>query len=75
MKSAKSILVVGAGLVGLEMIGELAYGCKGQKKLGICTRGNRLLPHLPPKAGVLAEAYLKQNDVKIHYNTAFDTSF
>ena len=75
MKDAKSILVVGAGAVGLEQIGELSYGFGGQKKLGICTRGKALLPHLPAKAGLLADAYLKQNGVEVHYNTAFNADF
>lgn len=70
MKSADSILVVGAGVVGLEQIGELDYAFNGQKKLGICLKGDRLLPTLPIKAGQLAETYLKKRGVNIHYNTA-----
>lgn len=40
---AKSILLAGAGIVGLEIMGELVHKYpNGEKKLGICLRGNRL---------------------------------
>lgn len=73
---AKSVLIAGAGVVGVELIGELAvkYGASKEKKIGICLKGNRLLPGLPAKAGRLADAFLKRNNVEIHYNTAFTNS-
>lgn len=59
MKAAKSILVVGAGIVGVELIGELVNKYpKGAKKIGLCLRGDRILPAAPPKAGRLAHQYL-----------------
>ena len=55
------------------MIGELInkYPKESGKKLGICLRGDRLLPHLHPKAGLLAEAYLKERGVEIHKNHSY----
>jgi NADH dehydrogenase FAD-containing subunit len=54
---AKSILVAGAGVVGVELVGELAvkYGSTKEKKIGICCKSDRLLPGLPPKAARLAD--------------------
>ena len=43
VKQARSILVVGAGVVGIELLGELVH-THPEKKLGICLRGNRMLP-------------------------------
>jgi hypothetical protein len=44
---------VGAGVVGVELAGEFAvkYAKTNLKKIGICLRGDRLLPNLPAKAG------------------------
>ena len=49
--------MAGAGVVGVELVGELAvkYGATQEKKVGICCKGNRLLPGLPPKTGRLAD--------------------
>lgn len=53
---ANSILLAGAGIVGIEMMGELIHKYpNGQKKFGICLRGNRLGQQLPPKAGPLLD--------------------
>lgn len=52
---AKSVLVAGAGVVGVELVGELAVKYGKEKKIGICLRGDRLLHSFPPKAGRLAD--------------------
>jgi hypothetical protein len=49
------VLVAGAGIVGVELVGELAVKYGNDKKIGICLRGDRLLNTLPPKAGRLAD--------------------
>jgi NADH dehydrogenase FAD-containing subunit len=73
---AKSVLVVGAGQVGVELVGELAvsYGASKEKRIGICLKGGRLLPSLPAKAGQIAETFLKSNNVEVHYNTKFTST-
>jgi NADH dehydrogenase FAD-containing subunit len=53
VKNANSILVAGGGVVGVELVGELAvkYAATKEKKVAICVKGDRLLPGLPRKAG------------------------
>ena len=48
--------MVGAGIVGVEVAGELSvkYKSDSHKKVTLCASGNRLLPALPIKAGNLA---------------------
>jgi len=73
IEKAKSILLVGGGVVGIELAGELAvkYGVSKEKKIGICVRGERLLPGFPTRAGRLAEEYLRERNVKFHYKTPY----
>ncbi len=65
IEESDSILVVGGGIVGVELAGELAvkYGKTNLKKIGICQRGDRLLPLLPSKAGMYAELFFKEHNV------------
>ena len=51
---------MGGGVVGVEMAGELAFNNPTHKKLGLCTRSNRLLPYLPEKGSNLAASTLKK---------------
>lgn len=68
--NAKSILVAGGGLAGVELISELC--CKyPDKKLAICTPGNRLLNGMPGKAHTIAEEFLRKYKVEILYNTPY----
>ena len=71
MANAKSILVAGAGIVGVEVVGELAvkWAHDKSKRVGICVKGDRLLPKLPAKAGRLAHDFLRERNVEIFYNT------
>jgi NADH dehydrogenase FAD-containing subunit len=66
---ADSILIAGGGVVGVELAGELAvkYGANREKKLGICLKGDRLVPNFPPKAARLAERFLRRNNMEIYY--------
>jgi NADH dehydrogenase FAD-containing subunit len=45
--NASSILVVGSGAVGVEFVGELYHQYGDKKRIGIATRGSRLLSHFP----------------------------
>ena len=73
MRSAKSILVVGGGANGVEYIGQLlsTFG-NNSKKLGILTRGPRLLPNLVSRASELAELYLRRQGAFVYLNTDFN---
>jgi apoptosis-inducing factor 2 len=55
VNNAKSILVAGGGIVGCEVAGELAVAFGKDKKIGICYRGENLLPSLPERFGQVTE--------------------
>ena len=51
LANSSSILVVGGGFIGVEVIAEIAENFQGKnKKLGLMTRGNKLLSTLPDAA-------------------------
>jgi NADH dehydrogenase FAD-containing subunit len=60
-------------VVGIELAGELAvkYGAEKSKKIGLCSKGPRLLPGLPQKASRLADEFLRRHNIEILYNTPF----
>lgn len=69
---AKNIAIVGAGIVAVELTGEIAYHSKAsEKKINLVVRGEKLLGQLDPKAGEIAEEQLKKNNVQIHYKTPY----
>ena len=72
---ARSVLVVGAGVVGVETAAELGHLFNGKKKIGLCVRGDRLLPTIVPKAGQISEKFLKEKGVTIHYKTSYTEAF
>jgi NADH dehydrogenase FAD-containing subunit len=74
--AAKSVLVAGGGVVGVELAGEFAikYASTGNKKIGICTKGDRLLSGIPAKGGQLAEAFLKNHKVEVYTKTPYGES-
>jgi NADH dehydrogenase FAD-containing subunit len=74
-QESKSILVVGSGIAGVEILGELVDKWGDSKKLGICIKGNRFLPHSHPKCHPIAERFFTERKVNIHYNTAYSEGF
>ena len=74
-QAAKSILVVGAGIAGIEILGELVDKWGESKKIGICAKGSRLLPHSHPKAHPLVHQFFTERNVNIHYETAYSDGF
>lgn len=65
--------MAGAGQVGIELLGELvAVFPNGTKKLGLCLRGNRLLPSMPDKVHRIAENFFRERGVEIFYNTPYN---
>ncbi|CDW86381.1 pyridine nucleotide-disulphide oxidoreductase family protein [Stylonychia lemnae] len=85
IKRANSILVVGAGPVGVEIIGELVHannqiqpdlnGIIQKKRLGIVGHGEKVLPNFVPKAQEYAQQFMTKNGVEIYMNTHFDENF
>lgn len=70
---ASSVLIVGGGIVGTELAAELAckYGEKKEKRIGMCIRGDKLLPGEDPRASAYAEQFLKSKGVEIKFRTPF----
>ena len=68
LKSAKSVIVAGGGLVGVEMIAEIAARMPG-KKLSLVSRDS-LLSTLPPKAGEHALRWLVRHGVDVRLGAA-----
>lgn len=66
---AKSILILGGGVVGVELAGEIAFHPDAaNKKITLAVRGQRLLNQLPEDAHKAADSFLKTKNVEIQYN-------
>jgi len=68
LKKAKKIVIVGGGIVSVEMSGEIVNKYKN-KELTIIHSKNLLMERTPKKASNYAEKYLKGKGVKIIFNT------
>lgn len=66
LERAKSVAVIGGGLVGVELSAELAESFNGKIKL--IQSHNSLIPRNELKSSKLAEEFLKNNGVEIVYN-------
>lgn len=67
-QAAQGYLVVGGGVVGVELAGELA-GASGQR-IRLAHRGPRLVEGLHPKASTLARRHLESLGVEVLLNTS-----
>jgi pyruvate/2-oxoglutarate dehydrogenase complex dihydrolipoamide dehydrogenase (E3) component len=66
---AKTILVLGGGIVGVELAGEIAFHPDAaNKNITLAVRGQRLLNQLPEDAHKAADSFLKTKNVEIQYN-------
>lgn len=68
-REAKSYLIVGGGLVGVELAGEIASAAPG-KAVRLAHRGPRLVENLSEKASETALAQLRSLGVTVQLNTA-----
>lgn len=68
LAGARSILVVGGGLVGVELAAELVELPRrlssAPPQITLAASGRFLLPRLPPRAGARADAFLSSRGVK-----------
>ncbi len=55
VKSAKSVLVAGGGIVGCEVAGELVVAYGKEKKIGICLKGEKFMHQYPQQFGEVTE--------------------
>ncbi|RMD67596.1 hypothetical protein D6817_01145 [Candidatus Pacearchaeota archaeon] len=67
LHDAKKVVIVGGGLVGVELAGEIAWKYP-EKELTIIHAKPRLMERLPARAAKLAERYLTKKGVEIFYN-------
>ena len=69
--NAKNVLIIGGGIVGVELAGEIAEHYP-EKSVTLAHADDRLVEELKPKASRLAEEMLSVQGVKIKYNTLVD---
>jgi len=65
IKDAKEVLLVGGGIVGVELAAEIAWKYP-QKSIILRTRGERLLKGLPQSCADYAEKWLQKHGVIVH---------
>lgn len=46
-----------------------------EKRIGIISHGDSLLPHFIPKAQEYAMKFMEKNAVEVYLNTSYDESF
>lgn len=66
--SARSVLIVGGGLVGVEFAGDLAYYARANGKsikMTLVHSGNRLCPEMSPKAAEMVKFKLENLGVQV----------
>lgn len=68
-QAAKSYLIIGGGLVGVELAGEIAAAAPG-KSVRLAHRGPRLVENLAEQASDLALSQLQALGVKVSLNTS-----
>lgn len=67
VKQAQHVLIIGGGIVGVELAAEIAETFPG-KKITLVESNDTLMKRSPPKAQEYATRYLKRHDVHIIYN-------
>lgn len=67
IKRSKRIIVVGGGVVGVELASELAT-CHNKKKITLVHSGNKLMDRNNSKTSEYAKRFLQKNGVKIIFN-------
>ncbi|MFH1802792.1 MAG: FAD-dependent oxidoreductase [archaeon] len=67
LKNAKRVVLVGGGLVGVELAGEIVGMYGGKKKITIIHSGEQLIERNGKRAVVYVERYLKGKGVEVVY--------
>ncbi|KAH7391751.1 hypothetical protein BKA66DRAFT_25789 [Pyrenochaeta sp. MPI-SDFR-AT-0127] len=69
VQNAKTIVVAGAGVTGVEIAGELSYEYGGEKQITLLSSTSTIIHEAPPSVSNLATTALKDLQVSITYNT------
>eukprot|EP01116_Phalansterium_solitarium_P021527 TRINITY_DN6726_c0_g1_i1.p1 TRINITY_DN6726_c0_g1~~TRINITY_DN6726_c0_g1_i1.p1 ORF type:complete len:446 (-),score=48.39 TRINITY_DN6726_c0_g1_i1:162-1499(-) len=72
LSAADSVVIVGGGPVGVELAGALVNTpslSRPERRVALVHGHDRLLQHLPPKAGALAQEFLEERGVRLLLNT------
>lgn len=67
IKAAKSVAIIGAGFVGVELAAEIAEAYAGKKITLVCSTA-KLFENKSPKLGNSAAQWFKSNNVEVVYN-------
>jgi NADH dehydrogenase FAD-containing subunit len=70
---ADSVLIVGGGSTGVEMVGEVLMKYGDKKKVAIANNGSSLLPQYPKDVGKMAQEHFESKGVKVHLNTRVES--
>ena len=73
LKAAHSVLVIGGGVVGVELAGEIAFAFP-DKKITLSHGGSDLLEGFKPKAQMRARQQLEQQGVILEFNRRYKKS-
>ncbi len=65
---SNDVLIVGGGLVGVELAAEIAHHYKGEKNIFLVHSKNKLMERNPEKVSEYAKKYLEKRNVKILFN-------
>lgn len=68
LKNSKKVVIVGGGIVAVELAGEIAT-CKRKRNIEIYTRGNKLIKRNNFKSSMFSKEFLEKKGVKIFFNS------
>jgi len=68
LKNSKDVIIIGGGIVGVELASEIAT-CNKKRKISIYTSGNILMPRNNIKTSKLVKKFLEKKMVSIFFNS------
>ncbi len=74
VKEADSILIVGAGIVGVEAMGSIVDAYP-EKKLGLISSKDSILPGYNTESKKYCKNFFEKKKVKLYLNTRYDEKF